>query len=113
MILIECSDNGYELIAESPSRSYLENLRRFEEGYGQGDPMYNIPTCAENSERFYMPSQSAFVPEPTGFRSSLDLLIVPRSIIGRKGDMSLMEALQEKFPLPSMLKERLSQLNQL
>lgn len=116
MLLIECSNSGYDLIAESTSREYLENLRRFEEGFNfqhDVDQLHAFATCAENTEHYEFPECGLDNEGPNMFEDTSELLIVPRSVIGRRGDMSTMEALQEKFPLPSMLRERLSQLNQL
>lgn len=111
MILIECSVNGYELIAESSSREYLENLQKTGAAFSEEIEEHAMPISTDGNIYSDFQEEVSFK-DPNVFEEESQLLIVPRSVIGRKGDLSIIEALQEKFPLPSMLKQRLSELSQ-
>lgn len=117
MILIELSTNGYELIAESTSRTKLEEMRlsmgSFESETSPsfyGFSAQDIAGTIEPNYGFWDEYESS-AEEANSYEQEPSLIIIPRSIIGRRGDLSVIEALQEKFPLPSMLLERLRELN--
>jgi hypothetical protein len=117
MILVEISTNGYDVIAESRSRTKLEEMRAVMEGFeietveeieecrfselaGYSECSYNYEDSDDHLNEFMNP-----------FEYSSSLVIVPRSVIGRRGDLTVAEALQESYPLPSMLMDKLREIN--
>lgn len=111
MILIECSANGYELIAEG-SREELENFVQTGEAFSEDEEEAHAMPVSCGGDLYADFREESCYADPNVFEEESQLLIVPRSVIGRKGDMSVIEVLREKFPLPSMLKQRLSELSQ-
>lgn len=120
MVLIEFSTNGYEVIAESDSRALLEDLRDTHNSFelepvnaSYGFSVQDMDSQSVEAAYAYMEEYEPGEEELNLFEHGTSLIIVPRSIIGRREGLSVVEALQEKFPLPSMLLQKLKELNQI